>query len=133
MSGVILGLIACGFLYFLTRTTSVVHISLLFALMGVGFAMFFTANVTFIMSHVPDGNEGVLSAFLALIANIGALVGISLFQISSRMGGNLSHVVKRNGLDPENILMGFKHATIIGAVFCLLALFLSYFSTKREK
>jgi len=121
---------SCVLFTLLKADTSTGHVLMAIALFGVSFAFFFVSNTTLIMSHALPGKEGVLSAVLAVINNVGALVGVSLFQIAFSM--NLTGHAGDFHTTPPGVLMeGFRGAMLLAALISIPALISSL--AAREK
>ncbi|MBP7868049.1 MAG: MFS transporter [Acidobacteria bacterium] len=71
---------------FCDARTPLAYVVAAFAVFGVSFAFFLTANVTFIMGRAEPGVRGVLSGVLAVINNVGALLGVAVFQVVFALG-----------------------------------------------
>ncbi len=121
---------SCVLFTLLKAHTSPGHVLMAIALFGVSFAFFFVSNTTLIMSHALPGKEGILSAVLAVINNVGALAGVSLFQIAFSL--NLTgHGGDFHTTPPGMLMEGFRNAMVLAVFISVPALITSL--AAREK
>lgn len=117
-------LITCIIFTLLKADTPVLLILLPFLLFGVSFAFFTISNVTLVMSQATPGKQGIISATLAVINSVGALMGVSFFQII--FSGNIGTNIKELHNVPDGMLMqGFHTAMIFAVILCIPALIAS--------
>ena len=111
--------------YFFSPSTGLAFIIASFIIYGISLAMFLTSNVTVVMSYSTPEKEGVLSGLIALIGSLGAILGISLFEIiyTSKIFG-------------KTIMEGYSNSVLFGISISFIAsvfLFLIYFTDKKIK
>jgi len=123
-------LLSCVGFFLLETSTPLRYIMLLFALFGISFAFFFVANVTLIMGHAIKGKEGVLSAVLAVINSIGALIGISLFQILFSLHLN-KEIKELHTVSSVEIMHGFQTAMVFAIIICIPVLISSIIAKEK--
>lgn len=108
--------IATGSLYFLSPGISSPRIIILFVGFGIGFAMFFTANITLFMTHAPADRAGMFTAVASSGTTIGSALGVSVFQNFLNTGSG--SVISTRALQVE---YGFQSAVFIATAIALAA------------
>lgn len=119
------------FLFCDTRTP-LAFVVTAFAVFGVSFAFFLTANVTFVMGQAESGVRGVLSGVLAVINNVGALLGVAVFQVVFALGpaGPAAQTHADAAAEPAR---GFHRAAVLAVVLCVPILLNSLFNRTRRR
>jgi EmrB/QacA subfamily drug resistance transporter len=129
VSALFLLICTCGILLFFSESTDETMIITALVLLGVAMAMFFTSNITLVMSYAKEGQEGVLSGFMAVIASLGALLGIAAFQIAYSWG--LPQISSAT-LDPGLIVRSFNHSIMLAICFAIIAFFAACWGRKKK-
>lgn len=119
---------ACIMFVFLNINSSILFIALAFILFGAAVALFFTADVTLVMSHAPEGKEGILSALIAVAAYTGAALGICLFSLVFSLQVDMSSYVDMTTLV---IAAGFKQGAILGLITSTLGLIFALIAKEK--
>lgn len=96
-------------------------------LFGVAIAMFFTANIHFVMLQIKNGYEGVASALKSSVSYFGGVVGFSIF--SQMLTAKHSIITSYSSYF---LMSGFKYACEVGVILGLVMLSLSYLQTFRK-
>jgi EmrB/QacA subfamily drug resistance transporter len=122
-------LLACSFFMRIGIATPIEYIIAFFVVFGISLAFFTVSNMTLVMSNAEEGKQGIISAILSVINSVGALMGVTFFQIV------FSHVAGSNAkaihlLSPEKVTAGFNHAMILAVIICVPALLASIFAKK---
>ena len=126
-------MILSSILFFLfKKDISMLFIILTIIIFGVSFAFFFVSNITLVMSHAVKGKEGVLSAVLAVVNNVGAIMGVSFFQIVFSMGftGNVTEIIN---IPAGEIMTGFHRAMTFAIVISIIIFLVSIFGGKKRR
>lgn len=124
-------LLACGFFTFIGIDTPIEYIVVLFVVFGISLAFFTISNMTLVMSNANEGKQGIISAILSVINSVGALMGVTFFQIVfSHFAGSATQSIHL--LSPEKVTAGFGNAMILAVVICVPALAASIFAKKKK-
>ncbi|MDP4182802.1 MAG: MFS transporter [Bacillota bacterium] len=120
----------------LNRTSSIVEIVILMAMLGAGVGIFQSPNNSSVMGSVPRNQLGAAGGINALFRNIGMVSGttlsVLLFTFTTNI--NLNSVSKDNGgFNPEVFLKGFHIVFIFAACSCAVALVLSLLRLSEKK
>jgi EmrB/QacA subfamily drug resistance transporter len=120
---------ALGFLIFsfIDESTTIAFLLLPLILIGLGGGIFSSPNVSAIMGSVTRDRLGNAGAMVALVRNVGSLVGVAwsgaLFNALSGHNTNFENSI-------ANILPAFQTSMKVAVVISLLSAFTAY---KREK
>ncbi len=124
-------LISCILFTTLRADTPVWFILLPFLLFGISLAFFTVSNITLVMSNAEEGRQGIISAILSVTNCVGALMGVSFFQIvfSGCIGRNAKEL---STISPGSIMQGFHTAMLFAVLLCIPALIASILAMKRR-
>jgi len=128
VTALLLLICTCVIMFSFNESTNNTMIITTLVLLGVAMAMFFTSNITLVMSYAREGQEGVLSGFMAVVASLGALLGIAAFQLvySWKLPG-----VSSAGLNPAVIVLSFKHTATLAICLAGIACFAACWGRKK--
>jgi len=83
---------------------------------GSGLALFFPSATALVMSHAPEGREGIATALYSSVTNIGSILGIAvfewLFSVSNGAGAAASVI------DAAGVASGFRAVSILSFFLC---------------
>ena len=102
--------------------TSYYFITAAFILFGIGLALFYTSNTTFIMNYAEKGREGMLSALLSVVTYLGSSLGIIAFEIVFSWRFDLSRSESLTEIPKHIVLNGYQNAMIIGVIIGIFGL-----------
>ncbi len=104
-----------------------------FVVLGIGFALFMTGNITLIMSHAPHGNEGMITATVSVVSTIGSALGISISQVVySWHLPNMENAADHLHASPEALTNGFQNASMVTVGAAILILLFSFFVRAKQ-
>ncbi|HCC69834.1 MAG TPA: MFS transporter [Bacteroidales bacterium] len=115
-------------LTFIQHSTSLAYIISIFALIGLGYALFSSPNSNAIMSSVEKKHLGIASGMLGTMRMIGQTtsLGIAMMLISINLGDE--------AINPDNfdrLLKTIRTGLIIFALICIPAIFASLARNKK--
>ncbi|MGD9107916.1 MAG: MFS transporter [Gammaproteobacteria bacterium] len=112
--------------------TSLIYIIISLIVLGVVIAIFFTANITFIMGHANSENAGMVASIKAVVSYFGGFVSIAIF--AQILSGN--YIIKSEAIHKVsaqyNLMMHFRYACLFSVVLSVIVCFLSFFSKQRK-
>ncbi|MGV8124221.1 MAG: MFS transporter [Candidatus Xenobiia bacterium LiM19] len=123
-------LVSCILFTCLGADTPVWFILAVFLFFGVSLAFFTVSNMTLVMSHADEGRQGIISAILSVTNCVGALMGVSIFQIvfSGCIGYNVKEL---HTLPPGTLMQGFHTAMLWAVILCIPAVAASALAGKK--
>lgn len=124
-------LLSCILFTFLGAGTPIWLIVMPFMLFGIALAFFTTANMTQVMSQAEEGRQGIISALLSVVNCVGALLGVSIFQIV--FSGAIGYSVKDlHNLPGITLMKGFHAGMVCAVLLCIPVLLTSVLSGKKK-
>ncbi len=84
---------------------------------GSGLALFFPSATALVMSHAPEGREGIATAIYSSVTNIGSILGIAVFEwlfSISNGAGAAARVI-----DTAGVAAGFRAVAVLSFFLCV--------------
>ena len=122
-------LLICGLLILSTcnQYSGLSRVICALMLFGIAIAMFFTANIHFVMLQIKNGYEGIASALKSSVSYFGGVVGFSIF---SQMLTSKNSIM--DGNSSIFLMNGFRYACEVGVILGLIMLMLCYLQNFRK-
>lgn len=95
------------------------------SIMGIGLGLFMSPSSNLIFHHTPKEAEGVASALISTMRDVGSSVGVAVLEtiFSGVVAATaVMTMIPSVGLDPSDLVPGFSVAFIVGTVLCLIGL-----------
>jgi len=90
---------------------------------GFSIGLFLSPNNNQIMTAAPQESHGMASGILRTVTNLGAVVGVGIFEIVYSASHHNKGIDAGNSQIPQDLLMsGFSHAFLLAAIAYALAL-----------
>ncbi len=116
-----------------SQTTAISFIIITFIIFGAGFALFFTASPTVVLSHAPENKEGMVNAINSFDIYLGSTIGICMFETifsltfpSDSEGSNFI-----SSISPEHIVKGLHNVYIFVLIISITG-FIASIIAKRK-
>ncbi len=103
-------------------STSYFYMAVAFIAFGIGLALFYTSNTTFIMNYAEKGRESMLSALLSVVTYLGSAIGIIVFEIVFSRKFDINQSESLSELPTKIVLSGYQNAMIMGIIISVLGL-----------
>ena len=126
--GVAVVLVAALAATLLGAGSSLIHVGLVLAVQGVGFAFFSSPNMTMVMNAVPRSRSGIASALSATARSLGMVSGMLI--VAALVSLNLGH--EPPGADPARYVATMRTAFWILAGVTAAALAVSLLRARRH-
>lgn len=115
--------LACALLMLIKADSGLPFTIAALLIMGSSVGVYYTAGISLVMSHAPEGNEGIISALIAVFGSVGAALGISLYSLVLSFQALLGRQVSSYAdMTVGMVAAGFKQGALLGLGLCILGL-----------
>ena len=123
--GAVVGIISLLLLSTLNVSTNIIVICIILFIFGSSFAIFIPPNMKFIMGQSPKEMRGVTSGIINTARMTANAFGVAILQTVTVVGIYLfSGTFSKTTLTPDQIVVGFHDAYLVGAIIIVIALIL---------
>lgn len=132
--GAVIGIISLLLLSTLNVSTNIAVVCIILFIFGSSFAIFIPPNMKFIMGQSPKEMRGVTSGIVNTARMTANAFGVAILQTVTVIGIYLfSGTFNKSNLTPEQIVVGFHYAYLVGAFIIVIALILILLVKNDEK
>lgn len=123
--GAVVGIISLLLLSTLNVSTNIIVVCIILFIFGSSFAIFIPPNMKFIMGQSPKEMRGVTSGIINTARMTANAFGVAILQTVTVVGIYLfSGTFSKTTLTPDQIVVGFHDAYLVGAIIIVIALIL---------
>jgi len=113
----------------LSVTTPLIIVVANLILFGCSVGLFIAPNFKLLMSHAPQGEEGVISSLAMTVRNTGASIGVAVFSMLFVLGAGIAST--GSGITAVQRDAGLHAAFIFGCAVAFVILVSAFFSQER--
>ncbi|HPZ08817.1 MAG TPA: MFS transporter [Candidatus Eremiobacteraeota bacterium] len=130
--GMALLLVASVMIMSFNQLTPIFLIVLSFIIYGAGFALFFTASPTVVLSHAPENKEGMVNAINSFVLYLGTTLGICIFETIFSLTISSVENTSLSSIAPQYIVKGLHNVFIFAIIITIIG-FMASVIAKRKK